>query len=181
MATVCADRPCLDSPIPPPLKRPYLKVVRPKPNHELGGICINQDLIAVYTHWTPGLEGKVRCLHAGDSSTCDGCPETERRWYGYMPVLWGNGRVMLLEVTQAAAVGCPSLYDKRTPLRGMYLKIGRHNGGNSARCYAQVEKYHRECKGLPPAYDGVEVLNMIFAHCESGLPSKPPKRKRGDA
>lgn len=181
MQPVCAHRPCLSSPIPPPLRRPYLKVQRPRPNHEIGGICINQELIACYTHWAPGMEGKVRCLYEGDEADCQVCPETSRRWYGYMPVMWGNGRVMLLEVAHAAAVNCSQLFDKRIPLRGMYLKVGRLAGGKSARTFAAVEKYHREVKGLPPAYDGQDVLDMIFAHCESGIPSRTPRKKGGDA
>lgn len=179
MQPVCADRPSLPSPIPPPLRKPFLKVLRPRPNQEVGGICLNQELIAVYCHWAPGVEGKVRCIHLGEQCEGQPCPETSRRWYGYMPVLWGNGRVSLLEVTHAAALNCEPLSVKRVPLRGWQLRVGRHNGGKSARCWATVEKFHREVKGLPPALDGEEVLDMIFAHCESGLPAAPRAGKGG--
>lgn len=181
MEPVCAEGPYLPSPIPPPMKRPFLKVLRPKPNQEVGGICINQELIAVYTHWQPGVEGKVRCIYTGESCEGEPCPDTERRWYGYMPVLWGNGRVSLLEVSHAAALNCEQLTLHRRPTRGMYLKIGRHAGGKSARCFAVLEKYHREVKGLPPALDPAQVLDMIFAHCESGIPCGAKRKKGGNA
>lgn len=179
MEPVLADRP-FQSPIPPPkTNRRVVKVLRPRPACELRAIALNQELTAVYTHWDTRTDGKVRCLHQGDESECEGCPDTERRWYGYLPVLFlASGRVACFEITHQAAADCPALSEKRTPLRGKHIILGRHGNGPFGRCYCKVEPYHRNI-ALPPAEDMPGLLAMVFGATEQGLVSRRRGRKEG--
>jgi hypothetical protein len=160
------------SPIPPPHpKKRVVKILRPKPAQTLWGICLNQELLSVDTHWDPRVEGKVRCgqMYGGE---CMHCPDPERRWYGYMPVLFlATGRVACLEITWAAAAACPQLSTKRVPLRGWRMEIGRYGTGKFGRCYCKAERYHKPLV-LPPAEPIEELLDMVFGPSEDGLISR---------
>jgi hypothetical protein len=116
-------------------------------------------------------------LHQGETSDCKDCPESERRWYGYLPVLFlSSGRVACFEITHQAAADCPALSDKRVPLRGKHIIIGRHGNGPFGRCYAKVESYHRSI-AIPPAEDMHGLLSMVFGPSEQGVISRRRGRK----
>jgi hypothetical protein len=177
MKTVAADRP-FPSPIPPVKTRQrVVKVLRPRPGAELRAVCLNQELTAAWTHWHPAVDGKVRCNSQLNEEDCTDCPETDRRWYAYIPVLYlSSGRVACFELTHQAAADCPQLSTKRVPLRGQQIVVGRHGKGPFGRCYAKVEPFHRNI-ALPPAEDMEALLRMIFGPCELGVPSRRRGRK----
>lgn len=172
-------RPLLDSSIPPRrTKRRVIEIIRPRPNGSYYGVCLNQELACVNTHWKDELSGKVRCQQT-ETQDCPDCPDPDRRWYGYMPVLWfASGKVACLEVSWAAARECPALSEKVMPLRGMRLEVGRYGKGKQGRCWAKVEPYHRNIV-LPPPEPMIELLHMVFETTELGIPSKSQVRKRG--
>lgn len=169
------------SPLPPPRKStPWIKVLRPRAGGSYYGVCINQELITVDTHWMPDLDGKIRCRQMWHEE-CFRCPDPERKWYGYMPILFfATGKVACLEVSWGAATSCPQLSEKRIPLRGMRLEVGRYNSGKFGRCWAKVEPYARPIV-LPPVEPTNELLDMIFGPTELGIPSTALARNRGGA
>jgi hypothetical protein len=160
------------SPIPPPRQAtPYIEVKRPRPGGSYYGICLNQELVTADTHWDDRLSGKLRCREMW-AEDCQRCPDKHRKWYGYMPILFfATGKVACLEVSWGAATSCAQLNDKRIPLRGMRLEVGRYNSGKFGRCWAKVEAYHRPIV-LPPAEPTQELLDMIFGPTELGIPAK---------
>jgi hypothetical protein len=169
------------SPLPPPRQTaPWIQVLRPKPNASYYGVCVNQDLITVDTHWLPELQGKMRCRELWGEE-CFRCPDRHRKWYGYMPILFfATGKVACMEVSWGAATSCPQLSGQRIPLRGMRLEVGRHGRGKQGRCWAKVEAFHREIV-LPPAEDAVALLDKVFGPIEAGIPSGRRGRNGGGA
>lgn len=172
-------RPCHTSSIPPSrTKRRVIKILRPRPNGSYYGVCVNQELSAVDTHWVPELSGKVRCRRIWGED-CPHCPDPDKRWYGYMPVLWfASGKVACLEVSWAAAEECEALSKKVMPLRGMRLEVGRYGQNKQGRCWAKVEPYHRTVQ-LPPSEPMADLLHMVFGPTEQGIVSG--QRKHGRA
>jgi hypothetical protein len=169
------------SPIPPArTTRRVIDILRPRPGGSYYGVCLNQELLSADTHWDPGLSGKIRCRQMWGEE-CPRCPDPERRWYGYMPILFfASGKVACLEVSWAAALECPALSQQRTPLRGMRLEVGRYGKGKQGRCWAKVEAYHRPIV-LPPAEEMHELLDMVFGPTEAGIRSGRRGRNGGGA
>lgn len=155
---------------PPKDARKFITLASPKLERPVSGICLHARPVALDMHFLwdcsfPHSEPKELCIGCG--------PDSKKRWKCYIGLLIGaEGKQVIAEITEQAALGCPALLNAELDLRKYKLTLTRKGVRANSPVSASVVELPERLKVTYPTFDLLEQLSFIWAE---GLARKQPK------
>lgn len=147
-----SDRP------PAPTEFAGLRLIRVAAGSRAAGICLSQNLIGCYTHYT--RRRTIPCEGAG----CQFCEDSgPPRWHGYVALQsLANKTVAVLELTALAAVPLADYLDRQGTLRGARIDATRTGSRANAPVTATVQPADIDLRQLPREPNVRRFLEILW-------------------
>jgi hypothetical protein len=143
---------------PPPTEFAGLRLIRVGAGTRIAGICLSQQLLGCYTHYT--RRRTIPCEGAG----CQFCEDAGvPRWHGYLAIQsLATKNVAILELTALAAVPIAEYLERNGSLRGTRIDATRTGARNNAPVSATIQPADTDLRQLPREPNVQRFLEILW-------------------